>query len=187
MLLSYAQSPRRLARAELTGPERLIRWVSAPHPRGMLGDSSTVEQRTLTPLILVRIQVPQPHSQKFPEFHALAKGLRARASRSPRHWSKTGSQSHADRGLEGEARKAVTEASPGPRCCGFLTLWRTYPDRLRPTLRKGLIRQPFRMTHSPSISLEAAVETAPVLEYGRIAVPGRRLFFRERLHEARIL
>jgi hypothetical protein len=24
------------------------------------GDSSTVEQRTLTPLILVRIQVPQP-------------------------------------------------------------------------------------------------------------------------------
>jgi hypothetical protein len=25
-----------------------------------LGDSSTVEQRTLTPLILVRIQVPQP-------------------------------------------------------------------------------------------------------------------------------
>ena len=25
-----------------------------------VGDSSTVEQRTLTPLILVRIQVPQP-------------------------------------------------------------------------------------------------------------------------------
>ncbi len=29
-------------------------------PQGLLGDSSTVEQRTLTPLILVRIQVPQP-------------------------------------------------------------------------------------------------------------------------------
>ena len=28
-----------------------------------LGDSSTVEQRTLTPLILVRIQVPQPRSR----------------------------------------------------------------------------------------------------------------------------
>ncbi len=27
----------------------------------LLGDSSTVELRTLTPSILVRIQVPQPH------------------------------------------------------------------------------------------------------------------------------
>src|SRR5271170_268324 len=33
-------------------------WV-AEIPK-VLGDSSTVEQRTLTPLILVRIQVPQP-------------------------------------------------------------------------------------------------------------------------------
>src|SRR5579872_967702 len=30
----------------------------------LLGDSSTVEQRTLTPLILVRIQVPQPTTFK---------------------------------------------------------------------------------------------------------------------------
>jgi hypothetical protein len=29
-------------------------------PAAALGDSSMVEQRTLTPLILVRIQVPQP-------------------------------------------------------------------------------------------------------------------------------
>jgi hypothetical protein len=36
-----------------------------------LGDSSTVEQRTLTPSILVRIQVPQPNLA-FCRFDALA-------------------------------------------------------------------------------------------------------------------
>lgn len=36
----------------------------------LLGNSSTVERRTLTPLILVRIQVPQPILLKSPEFLA---------------------------------------------------------------------------------------------------------------------
>ena len=31
-----------------------------------VGDSSTVEQRTLTPSILVRIQVPQPQNLSIP-------------------------------------------------------------------------------------------------------------------------
>jgi hypothetical protein len=40
-------------------------WICKPPKKlllinGLVGDSSTVEQRTLTPLILVRIQVPQP-------------------------------------------------------------------------------------------------------------------------------
>src|ERR1700730_7420926 len=35
---------------------------------GRVGDSSTVEQRTLTPLILVRIQVPQPGTPVFSPF-----------------------------------------------------------------------------------------------------------------------
>jgi hypothetical protein len=35
----------------------------APHP--VLGDSLTVEPRTLTPLVLVRIQVPQPFSTRI--------------------------------------------------------------------------------------------------------------------------
>jgi ParB-like nuclease domain len=35
---------------------------SSPFCGERVGDSSTVEQRTLTPFILVRIQVPQPHS-----------------------------------------------------------------------------------------------------------------------------
>jgi hypothetical protein len=35
--------------------------IYRPLRRKPLGDSSTVEQRTLTPLILVRIQVPQPN------------------------------------------------------------------------------------------------------------------------------
>ena len=41
---------------------RYLAAHQAPGPFGpaALGDSSTVEQRTLTPLILVRIQVPQP-------------------------------------------------------------------------------------------------------------------------------
>ncbi len=34
----------------------------------LLGNSSTVERRTLTPLILVRIQVPQPIVARSPEF-----------------------------------------------------------------------------------------------------------------------
>ena len=38
----------------------------ASHAVGLLGDSSTVEQRTLTPLILVRIQVPQPKNPQIP-------------------------------------------------------------------------------------------------------------------------
>ena len=40
--------------------------LSSPRQRRrrLLGDSSTVEQRTLTPLILVRIQVPQPISPR---------------------------------------------------------------------------------------------------------------------------
>ena len=37
-------------------------------PQATLGDSSTVEQRTLTPLILVRIQVPQPKRFPWPDF-----------------------------------------------------------------------------------------------------------------------
>lgn len=35
----------------------------AAKPLPLLGNSSTVEQRTLTPSILVRIQVPQPTSR----------------------------------------------------------------------------------------------------------------------------
>ncbi len=40
--------------APASGPAKALRQSSS------LGDSSMVEQRTLTPLILVRIQVPQP-------------------------------------------------------------------------------------------------------------------------------
>src|SRR5262249_8408734 len=40
------------------------RQISLNAINGLLGDSSTVEQRTLTPLILVRIQVPQPLSAR---------------------------------------------------------------------------------------------------------------------------
>ena len=40
------------------GPEHHAGWFGAWV--SWLGDSSTVEQRTLTPSILVRIQVPQP-------------------------------------------------------------------------------------------------------------------------------
>jgi hypothetical protein len=40
---------------------------ATPEP-AMLGNSSTVERRTLTPLILVRIQVPQPILPKSPYF-----------------------------------------------------------------------------------------------------------------------
>ena len=48
--------------AVLTGRAAVSRPPApkASHAVGLLGDSSTVEQRTLTPLILVRIQVPQP-------------------------------------------------------------------------------------------------------------------------------
>ena len=48
------QSPRRT-------PHRLPPYRRAM-PDPLLGNSSTVEQRTLTPSILVRIQVPQPNS-----------------------------------------------------------------------------------------------------------------------------
>ncbi len=49
------------ARIELRiGAPRLQRTASLPASSAPLGDSSTVEPRTLTPLILVRIQVPQP-------------------------------------------------------------------------------------------------------------------------------
>src|SRR5579863_4605081 len=38
-------------------------WLSSPvASSAILGDSSTVELRTLTPSILVRIQVPQPYN-----------------------------------------------------------------------------------------------------------------------------
>ena len=48
--------------AVLTGRAAVSRPPApiADHVFKLLGDSSTVEQRTLTPLILVRIQVPQP-------------------------------------------------------------------------------------------------------------------------------
>ena len=50
---------------QLFASRRLL-FISPPHRRvahlrdPLLGNSSTVERRTLTPLILVRIQVPQP-------------------------------------------------------------------------------------------------------------------------------
>ena len=47
----------------LRSPDRSVRGVRIGDERfglGPLGDSLTVEQRTLTPLVLVRIQVPQP-------------------------------------------------------------------------------------------------------------------------------
>src|SRR6202023_903148 len=43
------------------GPEHHAGWFGAWV--SWVGDSSTVEQRTLTPSILVRIQVPQPGSR----------------------------------------------------------------------------------------------------------------------------
>ena len=48
------------------GPEAIARLRNSgkgnnPIASRLLGDSSTVEHRTLTPRILVRIQVPQPH------------------------------------------------------------------------------------------------------------------------------
>lgn len=52
---------------QLFASRRLL-FISPPHRRvaqrcgPLLGNSSTVERRTLTPLILVRIQVPQPFS-----------------------------------------------------------------------------------------------------------------------------
>lgn len=52
---------------QLFASRRLL-FISPPHRRvaqrcdPLLGNSSTVERRTLTPLILVRIQVPQPIS-----------------------------------------------------------------------------------------------------------------------------
>jgi hypothetical protein len=62
--------PREDLNCAATGPKRLRRpprfAIDAPRPRAKtqpwrpLGDSSTVELRTLTPSILVRIQVPQP-------------------------------------------------------------------------------------------------------------------------------
>lgn len=51
---------------QLFASRRLL-FISPPHRRvaqrcdPLLGNSSTVERRTLTPLILVRIQVPQPN------------------------------------------------------------------------------------------------------------------------------
>src|SRR5262249_60348601 len=65
--------PRRSTLAELQSPPILAidcaircrgRQISLNAISGLLGDSSTVEQRTLTPLILVRIQVPQPLSAR---------------------------------------------------------------------------------------------------------------------------
>jgi len=62
--------PRKDLNRAAVGPKRLRRpprfAIDAPRPdakhafRRPLGDSSTVELRTLTPSILVRIQVPQP-------------------------------------------------------------------------------------------------------------------------------
>ena len=54
--------------AVLTGRAAVSRPPApkASHAVGLLGDSSTVEQRTLTPLILVRIQVPQPKNPQIP-------------------------------------------------------------------------------------------------------------------------
>ncbi len=60
----------RFARGGLANPPPLRysppRFATAPRSAGQspLGDSSTVEQRTLTPLILVRIQVPQPNLRR---------------------------------------------------------------------------------------------------------------------------
>ena len=62
-----AREARAKTMAALTARARA--FISTPVPTRSafracpLGDSSTVEQRTLTPLILVRIQVPQP---RFP-------------------------------------------------------------------------------------------------------------------------
>ncbi len=55
---------RRRAAVRLTPSAALSKSpaVRARLARRRLGDSSTVEQRTLTPLILVRIQVPQPRN-----------------------------------------------------------------------------------------------------------------------------
>ena len=37
--------------------------------KSLLGDSLRVEQRTLTPLVLVRIQVPQPNFLRYNRYH----------------------------------------------------------------------------------------------------------------------
>jgi hypothetical protein len=53
--------PKRLRRPRRFAIDARRPRVKPPFFVGPLGDSSTVEQRTLTPSILVRIQVPQPN------------------------------------------------------------------------------------------------------------------------------
>lgn len=65
-------------------PTPPTRRVANPRP---LGDSSTVEQRTLTPLILVRIQVPQP---SFPVSVARCATVRCRPDRVHRERARIG-------------------------------------------------------------------------------------------------
>lgn len=57
-------------------PRALMRGIARrPAPRGVspapMGDSLTVEQRTLTPLVLVRIQVPQPDFSQVLDLYKL--------------------------------------------------------------------------------------------------------------------
>src|SRR3984893_10562082 len=40
----------------------ILKGMAGARRSGPVGDSSTLEQRTLTPLIMVRIQVPQPYN-----------------------------------------------------------------------------------------------------------------------------